>query len=53
MRVALAALAVGITVVAADASPPPVSLGSALPGSVTVGKAFTVQLKCGRPAAWP
>jgi hypothetical protein len=40
-----AALALGITVAAAGASPPPVSLGAALPRSVTVGKAFTVKLK--------
>jgi streptogramin lyase len=46
MRVAHAALALGLAVAAAaSASPPPVSLGSALPGSVTVGRAFTVQLK--------
>jgi streptogramin lyase len=47
MRLALAALALGIAVAAAaaGAAPPPVSLAAALPGTVTVGKAFTVQLK--------
>jgi sugar lactone lactonase YvrE len=38
------ALAVAVAVAVAGAAPPPVSLASKLPGSITVGKAFTLRL---------
>jgi streptogramin lyase len=47
VRIAAAVCALAVAAIASAAGPPAVSLAGKLPGSVTVGKAFTVRLAAG------